>query len=306
MPRKKAHPAMSVVKLADQFGSEERCRAYVEELRWPDGIACPRCKGTTISRLRKRWQFECDSCRYQFSPTAGTIFHDSHLPLFKWFMAIYLMGESRKGISANQMKRTLEVSYKTAWYLCHRIREAMKDTDTAPLEGVVEVDETWIGGKKRGIGSGNYRNYRTMVMAAIERDGAVRLRSGGRPTRKELHKFIKEHAPNPEAIYTDEGGGYRDLAETGMPHESVNHEAGEWVRGDVHTNTVEGVFSLFKRSVVGAFHQVSKKHLDRYLDEFEFRFNNRKNAYWFRDTLLRLLTTEAMPFRQLVVGEKRA
>src|SRR2546425_3087004 len=146
MPKAKRSVAMDIVKLADQFGSEDRARTYLERRRWPDGLKCLRCGSEKISRIEDRHQFDCDSCRYQFSVTAGTIFHDSHLPLFKWFMAVYLMCESRKGISANQMKRTLKVAYKTAWYLCHRIRAALKDADTTPLKGTVELDESWVGG----------------------------------------------------------------------------------------------------------------------------------------------------------------
>src|ERR687896_2654720 len=137
---------MNLVKLTELFHSDDKCRAYLEALRWPDGVDCIRCRSDKISRSYKRNQFVCDSCDYNFSVTAGTIFHDSHLSLVKWFMAIYLMCESKKGISANQMKRTLSISYKTAWYLCHRIRAAMAVNSPLPLEGVIEADETWIGG----------------------------------------------------------------------------------------------------------------------------------------------------------------
>jgi transposase-like protein len=136
---------MDLADLIQQFGSEEKCRDYLVLLRWPDGVTCPRCDSRKISRIVKRNQYDCDSCRYQFSVTAGTIFHDSHLPLWKWFLAVYLIGESKKGISANQLKRMLKVSYKTAWYLGHRIRAAMQDDDPEPLRGIIEADETWMG-----------------------------------------------------------------------------------------------------------------------------------------------------------------
>src|SRR5205807_7272293 len=138
-----------LLQLCDEYRSDERCRAYLEELRWPNGVICPRCEGTTISRIVKRNQFDCDSCRYQFSVTAGTLFHDSHLPLFKWFLAVYLMAESKKSISAKQLQRMLRVSYKTAWYLEHRIRDAMGDDDQPLLRGAVEADETYFGTKRR-------------------------------------------------------------------------------------------------------------------------------------------------------------
>src|SRR3989441_7721669 len=141
---------MNLLKLVSRFDNDEKCRMHLEQLRWPDGVRCVRCQSPKISRMYKRNQFACESCGYQFSVTAGTIFHDSHLPLRKWFLAIYLMIESKKGISANQMKRTINVCYETAWYLCHRIRAAMKEVGLEALRGIVEVDETYVGGKTRG------------------------------------------------------------------------------------------------------------------------------------------------------------
>lgn len=129
---------MNLPKLVERFGSEEKCRKYLEELRWPGGVQCPRCESKSVSRIVERNQYDCNGCRYQFSVTAGTVMHDSHLPLWKWFLAIYLMVESKKGISAKQLQRTLDVSYKTAWYLCHRIRDAMSDPDQETLRGIVE------------------------------------------------------------------------------------------------------------------------------------------------------------------------
>lgn len=291
---------MNLMTLMEHFQSDDLCRAYLEALRWPDGLKCPRCASAKISRVSTRQQFDCDGCGYQFSVTAGTMFHDSHLPLSKWLAAVYLMTESKKGISANQLKRTLDVSYKTAWYLCHRVRAAVKDASAELLDGIMEVDETYVGGKVRGRGRG-YRGNKAMVVAPIERDGQVRLKVEGRPDLKTLHGFINKHvADNAKRIMTDEWPAYKGIADDDTTHETVNHKAGEWVRGDVHTNTVESVFSLFKRSIIGAYHQVSKKHLGRYLDEFGFRFDNRENPYLFRDTLKRLLGASAVPYRMLV------
>src|SRR3990172_1029790 len=143
--RKEPRQQFNLTELIERFGSEDHCHDYLEELRWPDGVRCPRCESGKISRIKTRRQFDCDACRYQFSVRVGTIFHDSKLPLWKWFLAVYMMGESRKGISANQLKRMLGVSYKTAWYLCHRIRAAMRDDMAELLSGIVEADETWIG-----------------------------------------------------------------------------------------------------------------------------------------------------------------
>jgi transposase len=291
---------MDLPSLIEKFGSEEKCRAYLEDLRWPDGVVCPRCEGTTISRLTRRRQFECDGCRYQFSVTAGTLFHDSHLPLWKWFLAIYIMGESKKGVSSKQLQRMLGVSYKTAWYLSHRIRDAMGDDDQPLLRGIVEIDETLIGGKREGYGSG-YRGNKVTVAGAVQRGGDIRLRVVPNRRRSELHGFIRATVSDEtEAIHTDEFASYKGIGDANTRHETVEHAADEYVRGDVHTNSVEGVWSLLKRSIIGSYHQISVKHLPAYLDEMEFRFNRRDNPYLFRDTLLVLLGGDALPYAKLI------
>ncbi len=293
---------MNLVELVHQFADDEKCRAYIEALRWPKSMTCPRCKSEKVYSILKRDQFVCDSCSYQFSATAGTIFHDSHLPLWKWFLAAYLMAESKKGMSANQLKRTLAVSYKTAWYLCHRIRKAMQEVNPAKLRGTVEMDETWIGGKKHW----RFRTYlrnKTMVVGALQRGGPVRMRAEKRskhPSQKIIREFIAETTePDTEKIYTDEHPAYFGIQDHDTKHESVNHKAKEYVRGEVHTNGIENAWSLFKRSVVGSYHKVSEKHLDAYLDEFEWRFNNRKNPYLFRDTILKLITSSNLEYKHL-------
>jgi transposase-like protein len=291
--------SLDLPTLIERFGSEDKCRRYLEALRWPDGIECPRCESDKISRIVKRNQFDCDSCRYQFSVTASTIFNDSHLPLWKWFLATYVICESKKGISANQLKRMIGVSYKTAWYLAHRIRFAMADASI--LSGIVEVDETYVGGKAKGKGHG-YRGNKSMVIAAIERGGKVRLKVEKRPNKKTLHTFIRAVTDDgdTEAIYTDSWPAYRGIGDRNTKHDTVNHLADEWVRGDVHTNTVEGVFSLLKRSIVGSYHQLSAKHLEAYLGEMGWRFNNRDNAYLFRDTLKRLVEADPLEYKNLI------
>ena len=218
-------------------------------------------------------------------------------------MAIYLMVEAKKGVSANQIKRTIGVSYKTAWYLCHRIRNAMTEHNPEPLDGIVEVDETFIGGKRQDVGHG-YKGNKTAVVGAIERGGSLRMQVVSARDRKTLHNFIRKNtAPNTEAIYTDDWPPYKGIADHDTRHETVNHSAEEWVNGDVHTNTVEGVWSLFKRSVMGSYHKVSHKHLDSYLDELEWRFNNRENPYLFRDTLLKLIKSENLPYEKLTASD---
>ena len=295
---------MNLAKLIQKFSDEDKCKETLQDLRWPDGVACPRCGSFSVSTISTRRQWDCNDCRYRFSLTSGTIFDNTKLPLWKWFVGIYLMVESKKGISAAQMGRTLDVSYPTAWHLCHRVREAMDDDDdpTRPLlSGIVEVDETWLGGYKRGIGQGPYATKKTAVAGAKSRDGTVRLCMVKDRKRTTLHGFIRQHvSDDAEAIYTDEFLSYKGIGSVmNMPHETVNHTEKEWVVGDVHTNGVEGVWSLLKRSIMGTFHKISTKHLDRYLDELEWRFNNRDNPFMFRDLLVRLLDGRALRYRAL-------
>ena len=286
----------------DDYSTDEECRELLVALRWPDGVSCLRCGSTSISEVRKRGKYDCNDCRYQFSVTAGTIMHDSHLPLRKWFIAIYLMCESRKGISSSQLKRTLGVAYRTAWYLTHRIREAMGNDpfDGPTLFGIVEVDETLIGGKVRGKGKG-YRGNKSYVAGAIQRDGEIRLEHVPDVKRATLHDFIRRNVRDEtEAIYTDELASYVGISDDDTRHETVRHSIEEWVVGDVHTNSIEGAWALFKRSLVGAFHKVSVKHLDRYLEEFEWRYNNRDNDHIFVDTLRRIVNTSHLTYEDLV------
>jgi transposase-like protein len=298
---------MNLPELVEKFHSEEKCRAYLEAIRWPEGVRCPRCDANKgISRIVKRGQFECESCGYQFSVTAGTIFHDSHLPLWKWFLAVYMIGESKKGISSNQLKRMLNVSYKTAWYLSHRIRAAMQDDMAELLTGIIEADELFVGGEKRHpFGRKPSPERQAMVLGAVEREGRVRIRLSQHPraTRAVVEEFLGSVvADDAEAIYTDGNNAYVGIADENTWHGVVNHGIGQWVQADVHTNTIEGVWSLFERSVVGSYHHMSVKHLPAYLDEMAFRYNNRENAYLFRDTLLRLLGAEPMEYAELIAS----
>lgn len=300
---------LTLVELVDRFAHEDECHEYLAELRWPNGIRCPDCDHDGASYKRKRRQYDCNKCRRRFSVRAGTIFNDSHLPLRKWFLAVYIMVQSKKSVSAKQLQRMLGVSYKTAWYLCHRIRKAMADDTGRKLDGIVEVDETFLGGKRE---SATRMQNKSVVMAAVERGGHVRLRAVPNRRAKHVRKFVEETvSPEAEAAYTDEYRGY-DGAFGEVPHDSVRHSPRmtrqpdgtiknevEWVHGQVHTNTVEGVFSLLDRSIIGAYHKVSKKHLPRYLHEVEWRYNNRDNPYLFRDTLLELVRCDPLKYKKL-------
>jgi transposase-like protein len=300
--------------LAQSFASEDACHDYLEALRWPKGVTCPgringdgkrhECGSKKFSRLAKRRLFECQECGYQFSTRVGTIFEDTKLPLWKWFLAVYLMIQSRKGISANQLKRMLAVSYKTAWFLSHRIRAAMKEENPKPLSGKVEIDETFVGGK------GRYPDYsylrfgrKEIVMAAVERGGSVRFKVVPNRGKRAMHRFVKEvTADETETYYTDEHKSYGGIGDSNTKHETVNHSKNEWVVGQAHTNTIEGVFSLLKRSIVGSYHKVSAKHLPAYLDEVAWRYSNRKNDYLFRDTILELIRAERLEYKKLTAS----
>jgi transposase-like protein len=210
------------------------------------------------------------------------------------------MTGGKKGTSALQMKRTLGIAYQTAWYLFHRIRAAMRDANCELPRGIVEVDETWVGGKTQGLGRG-YKGNKAVAIGAVQRNGRIRLQMIQDASKKTLHKFIADNtAPDVEAIYTDELPAYRGIADEDTRHETVNHSAEEWVVGDVHTNGIESVWSLLKSRIIGAYHRVSIKHLDAYLDELEHRFNNRSNEHIFRDTLAELVTAGALSYRELV------
>ena len=195
---------MDLIQLMDNFNTEAKCRELLEELRWPSGVACLQCGSLHIRHTVSRNQFDCGSCGYQFSVTAGTMLHDTHLPLQKWFLATYLMIESKKGISALQLKRTLNVAYRTAWYLCHRIRAAMEDAYPVPLRGIVEIDETFVGGKIKGKGRG-YSGNKSIVVGAVQREGKLVLKVIQARDRRTLHSFIEEVTADETFAYFTDG-----------------------------------------------------------------------------------------------------
>ena len=299
---------VNLCTLIQQFGSEDRCRAYLEALRWPDEMSCPRCKSTKISQIVKRNQFDCDGCRYQFSVTAGTIFNDSHLPLWKWFLAVYLLCESKKGMSACQIQRTLGISYKTAWFLCHRIRAAMKDLNPEPLGGIVEIDETYVGGHYHGPnGRTNKFTNKQIVVGIKQRGGELRFFKAEDVKSGTLAKFIRDNVrQDVEVVMTDDFSAYPKAmiaaGINGRKHETINHTAGVYVDGDITTNGIESAFSLLKRGIIGSWHKVSAKHLPAYLDEMTFRFNNRENPFLFRDTMLKLIEAPVLEYKKLTAA----
>jgi transposase-like protein len=293
---------VSLIDLVHRFGSDDVCRDYLMKIRWPDGVICPACESRNVTAVAQRQQFHCAHCGNRFSVTSKTIMDNTKLPLWKWFAAVYLMVESKKSMSANQIHRTIGTTYITSWYLCHRIREAMETLDAGPaLFGVIELDETMLNNpRKKGRGPG-FAHERIWVAGALQRGGQVRLRRIPNVKKETIHAFVKSVAKDEtEAFYTDELKSYMGIADDDTRHETVNHFKEEWVVGDVHTNGIEGVWSLFKRSIIGAFHKISVKHLDAYLQEQEFRINNRHNQHMFRDVMKRVLSKDALRYSDLV------
>jgi transposase-like protein len=289
---------MNLVELIQQFSDESKCRAYIEKLRWPNGVACPHCQADKIYHLENRPLLLCASCEHQFSVTVDTIFHDTHLPLEKWFLATFLLCESKKGMSACQIQRSLGVSYKTAWYLCHRIRAAMLEVAPPKLGGTVEIDETYVAGKKRRW---RPKGHVSVVIGIRQRNGDLRMIRAEDAKSATVREIINANVgSHVEVIMTDESAIYPwalDKMQKNL-HKTINHSR-EYAHGDVHTNTVESAFSLLKRGIVGTWHKVSAKHLPAYLDEMCFRFNNRKNPYIFRDTMLKLIDSPNLEYKQL-------
>ena len=262
------------------LNDEKEAYAFLAKFRWPDDPICVHCGHNKVYTLNvknvKRTVLKCGKCRKQFSATVGTIFEDSHIPLTKWFQAIQLVCSSKKGISAHQLHRMLGITYKSAWFMEHRIRHAMKQTPYGgKLGGIVEADETYVGGKKHNVQ--HPLEGKAPVFALVERGGRVRSFTMPLVTGSNLKKVINAHVEKSAALMTDEFAGYAKIGKDFADHQTVNHSKKEYVRGTASTNTIEGYFSLLKRGLTGTYHHVSKHHLHRYLAEFDFRYNARKS-----------------------------
>jgi len=297
---------VTLTDVATAFSTDEKCRELLERLRWPLGPECPRCQTRELTRISTNKKLLwCSDCKYQFTVTAGTIFNDSHLPLETWFFAVVLLCEAKKGMSAHQLKRTLwglhKGSYKTAWYLCHRIRAAMAGAERPMLDGTCEIDETYVGGVKRGIGAKAAKAAKEVVIGIRQRGGDVRFFHAEDAKSGTLAQYIQENiSQDVDVIVTDEWPAY-DKAVGEHKHETVNHWRKEYVRlgTDIHTNTVESAFSLLKRGIMGSWHKISAKHLPAYLAEMEFRFNRRGRSDLFIDTLRHMVTSDPLTFYEL-------
>ncbi len=317
---------MNLLNISQEFTTDEQCLEFLEKQKWPNGVVrCPTCGNDKISRItrktpskNKRAQlYQCleKTCKQQFSATSGTIFHDSHLPILKWFMAVSLVMDAKKGMSAKQIQQHLGIgSYQTAWHMVHRIREAMEDQNPKPMSGIVEMDETYIGGKAKRRGRRARSNKPMsekfdMVVAMRERskkgkaDGRVRYFHVPDTKKQTIGELVAKNIdPWVDRVYTDQSTVYDFALNTDLKtkHRAVNHSI-QWIipGSRIHTNTVESSFSLLKRGLIGSFHRVSTKHLQRYLNEFEYRFNERNSTDKFSGAVSRMCSTKPLTYKNL-------
>ncbi len=264
------------------YNDEEAAREHIEAIRWPHGPVCPHCNGDRVSvfggkSMGPGW-YHCNDCRQKFTVRVGSIYERSKIPLHKWVLATHLMASSKKGISAHQLHRMLGITYKSAWFMAHRIRESMREFAPDPVGGankVVEVDETYVGGKAKNRAF-KEPPKKEAVVALVERGGKVRSQHVPKVTARVVGKIVNQQIQQASYIMTDESPVYPKIAREFGGHGTVNHSIKEYVRGSFwHTNTVENYFSIFKRGINGVYQAVSEKHLKRYLGEFDFRYNTR-------------------------------
>lgn len=288
MRRPKPVHQMTIAQFEATFVDEDACRRYLIARRWPNGVHCPRCGNAKVYALASGYHWQCEACQvngYRFSHIAGTIFENTNKPLREWFRVVHLMLTSKKGISALQIQRMMGFgSYGTAHSMCHKIRAALIEPETK-LGGIVEVDETWVGGKdanrhwdKKHHGkTGGAGSGKSPVIGAVSRKGNVIARALSRVTKEAAENFVREMvSTNVSILATDENQVYDDLTE--YNRQAVMHSAKRYVVGAVHTNTIEGFWSIFKRGIMGSFHKVSAKYMPLYVAEFQFRYNHRRNA----------------------------
>ena len=303
---------MNLIQVASEFQTEEQCLEFLANSRWPAGVRCPVCGNDKVTKITRKTEgdnkrpftYACSesSCKHRFSPTVGTIFHGSHIPLRTWFLAITIVMDAKKGMSAKQVQQHLDIgSYRTAWYMVHRIRKAMAEEHPTKMSGIVEMDETYIGGKSkrrgRKVTKPRLEKF-DMVIGMRERGGRVRFFHTPDARKNTVKAIVDRHLATGAKIMTDQANVYEFALDERFKkkHKTVNHKV-EYVAADghTHTNTIESAFSLLKRGLIGSFHRVSIKHLHRYLSEFEYRFNVRNINAKFEGILERLLKPKPCP-----------
>ncbi|MGA2242354.1 MAG: IS1595 family transposase [Verrucomicrobiota bacterium] len=304
---------INLVTLAQEYSSDSKARKFLESVLWPDGPVCPHCQFAEVYKLKpnaaskspvRKGLYKCAACRKQFTVTVGTILEDSHIPIGKWLMAIFIVCSSKKSISANQLHRMLKVTYKTAWFMAHRIRYSMSPEMPLAkmLKGVVEVDETFVGGK--GFRCSRSRRH-TPVVALVERGGPMQARVVSNVTQKNLGQCLHECVSKDAVVNTDEHGAYRNPLKAWKRHDRVVHSKFEYQRRNADgtfagVNSCESFFSLLKRGVYGSWHHVSREHLPKYANEFAFRWNTRHATDGERmETAIGMVKGKRLTYRQV-------
>jgi transposase-like protein len=303
----------TLLDLFAYFENEQVCRDYLDLLRWPEGIKCAYkdCNHDKVFRFGNGKVYKCSKCKKQFSIKVGTIFEDSKIPLKKWFAAIYLITSHKKGISSIQLGKDIGVTQKTAWYMNHRVRHSLGIEPEQKLIGTIEADETFIGGKeankhksKRTEGTqGRSIQTKTPVAGVVARDGELRAKVVPDTTGSNLRKFVYENVARGSKLHTDEWWGYRGLEKV-FGHSVIKHNENQYVNGDCHTNTMEGFWSILKRGIFGIYHSMSDKHLQKYIDEFVFRYNTRTLTESDRFNLMLSGLATHLPYSKLIENEK--
>jgi transposase-like protein len=266
----------NLAELTTYFPDDQSCRAYLEQMRWNGQPVCPHCAHDVAYKFAGGTYYKCKACRKKFTVTIGTIFEDSHIPLRKWFIAVYIFSSHKKGISSCQLAKDLGITQKSAWHMLHRIRHSFGITEPFEMSDTVEVDETYVGGKRKGK-RGRGAAGKTAVIGLVERRGKVYAQPVSRIDADTLQTVVRNHVAKGARVVTDELPSYNGLARD-YRHDTIRHGDGVYVRGDVYTNTIEGYWSLLKRGIIGIYHQVGTQHLHRYCSEFDFRYNSRKSG----------------------------
>ena len=298
----------TLTEFTDFFRDEETCRKHYAAIRFGNGEYCPPCGHTQIYTFKDGKRYRCASCKQDFTIKTGTVFGESKLPLRKWFIAIYLLSTTSKGMSSVQVAKHVGVTQKTAWFMAHRIREAHQQ-NKGLLSGRIEADETYVGGKvpnmskskRRAIAASGVSN-KTPLVGILQRGGDVQIKVADRVTRQTLIPNIAENVAKGSFVYTDENVCYRGLHRMGFIHNTVQHQAKQYVVGDCHTNGIESFWALFKRGYTGVYHYMSRKHLQRYVNEFAFRFNRKSNGMQsvFSNVLTNIAKSSQLPYNTLI------
>lgn len=275
----------NLAELTTYFPTDQSCREYLEQMRWNGKPVCPHCSHDVVFKFANGKHYKCKACRQKFTVNIGTIFEDTKIGLRKWFIAIYIFTSHKKGISSCQLAKDLGITQKSAWHMLHRIRHAFGMAEPEMLTDEVEADETYVGGKAKNMHKrkrekkiqGRGASGKTAVLGLVERNGRVYAKPVKNTDAETLQTIIKERVEQGSLVFTDEFPAYRGL-DGDYGHSTINHSAGNYVDGIIHTNTIEGYWSLLKRGIFGIYHQVSSKHLHRYCAEFDYRYNSRKSG----------------------------